>query len=148
MIFVLSYLSMCKSMNFVDEGLYHYCERQGSAMNCKKNYLLDYEMTLQGLKRCKYFTIEENILNLWARERFILLLANPFLNEMKYEQFKAYYYDYLKKSEIFNRVKRSPLGKNFKRSVLTLTAKLNSSMLLYLIVICYKKYQCGMIKKL
>ena len=37
MIFVLSYLSMCKSMNFVDEGLYHYCERQGSAMNCKKN---------------------------------------------------------------------------------------------------------------
>lgn len=135
MIFVLSYLSACKKIVYVDEGLYHYCIRQDSAMNSGRDYLPAYEKTLHRLQNTKFgeIKIEDRTLNLWSREAITLILTNPFVRSMSYHDFKQYY-NRLDDSNIFNRVKRAPLVRNIKRSVLSIVTKLDSSVLLYWLV--------------
>ena len=135
MIFVLTYLSKIKSMYYIDEGLYHYCIEHDSAMHGGKDFLPIYETTLQCLKNYQFGSIktEDNTLNLWSRKSLTLILTNPYVTQMQYKNFSNYY-KRLNKSELFNRVKKTPLTFDVKKSLLGLVTWFNSSLLLYYVV--------------
>lgn len=135
MIFTLTYLSKIKSIYFVNEGLYHYCIGSSSAMCGEKDYLSIYEKTLHCLQSIRFenINIDDDTLNLWARQVMAFTLTNPFVEKMSYITFKTYF-NRLCNSTLFTRVKKAPLVNNVKKSILTLVARLNSTLLLYGIV--------------
>ena len=136
MIFVLHYLSCCSKIRFVKESLYHYCVRNDSAMNnASKDYSNEYETTLQVLEKESFngYVIDEQTLNLCAREALTIVLTNPYVVEQRYDEFKKYYRK-LKNIGLFHRAGQNPLGKNIKRNILSLMIRSGSCLGLYMII--------------
>lgn len=137
MIFVLKYLSYCKEIHFINEGLYHYFIRDDSVMNNKgKDYLISYENTLNYLKSITFhngLSVDKETINLWSRESLLIVLTNPYIKSMRYKEFCKYYKS-LKISMLVRHASLCKTSKNYKRLILSLVLKLKSRAILYMLI--------------
>ena len=136
MIFVLKYLSVCKGIVCINEGLYHYKIRDTSTMNStKKDYLKLYCSTLLELKRLKLKGkyIEEAVLAVWSLEMLTYIFTNPYVKFMRYHEFSNYYKQLVKTVLYATAVNASGVV-NSKRNVLKWVLKFKSKLFLYTII--------------
>lgn len=135
MIFVLWYLSFCKTIACVNQGLYHYTIHSDSAMNAAKDYLPSYCDTFHCLRNLhlKNEPIAENTLSLWALEVLTYLLTNPAVLGMTYSAFGGYYKG-LKETQLYIFATKPYRIENRKWRILRWALRVGNKWLIYMLI--------------
>lgn len=93
MLFVFQYLQYCRAIHFSSEASYYYTIAQGSAMSSVKDYTQPYEKLFGVMAEKDRFrtTIEDSTLSRWAFDSIITIVANPFIIDKNYAEFRKWW---------------------------------------------------------
>ena len=96
MLFVFQYLHYCRSICFSKDAGYHYTVAQGSAMFTSRDYTQPYEKTFKVMsEKGRFpFPIADRTLSRWAFDASIIIIANPFIIDRNYAEFKKWWREF------------------------------------------------------
>lgn len=143
MIFVLSYMLLCKNIKFINKNYYHYCIEDGSAMNNDTtDYSLAYDETLVALmNNIGSYSSNINVKNAihsWSLETFIVIINSKKVLTMNWKDFKMYFTKTLLISDIYYKAIHCSRAQNIKRKLLRKAMSMNSPQLVYLLILFNK----------
>lgn len=119
MLFVFQYLHHCRSIHFSSDASYYYTIASGSAMSSSKDYTQPYEKVFEIMAEKGRFTtpIDGNTLSRWAFDSIITIIANPFITNKSYAEFRKWWREFCQ-TALYRAAIASEKPLRYKRRVL------------------------------
>lgn len=132
MLFVFQYLQHCRSIRFSKDARYHYNIAPGSAMLSPRDYTQLYEKVFEVMSEKGRFSspIVDRTLFRWAFDASIIIIANPFIIDRSYAEFKKWWRDF-RQTTLYRAAAASEKPSGYKRSVLHFALRFENTIAVY-----------------
>lgn len=134
MLFVFQYLHYCRSICFSKDAGYHYTIAQGSAMFSSRDYTQPYEKTFKVMsEKGRFpFPIADRTLSRWAFDASIIIIANPFIIDRNYAEFKKWWREF-RQTALYRAAVASEKPSGYKRRVLHFALHSENTIAIYVL---------------
>lgn len=134
MLFVFWYLHYCRSICFSKDAGYHYTVAQGSAMFTSRDYTQPYEKTFKVMsEKGRFpFPIADRTLSRWAFDASIIIIANPFIIDRNYAEFKKWWREF-RQTALYRAAVASEKPSGYKRRVLHFALHSENTIAIYVL---------------
>lgn len=134
MLFVFQYLHYCRSICFSKDAGYHYTIAQGSAMFSSRDYTQPYEKTFKVMsEKGRFpFPISDRTLSRWAFDASIIIIANPFIIDRNYAEFKKWWREF-RQTALYRAAVASEKPSGYKRRVLHFALHSENTIAIYVL---------------
>ena len=134
MLFVFQYLHYCRSICFSKDAGYHYTIAQGSAMFSSRDYTQPYEKTFKVMsEKGRFpFPIADRTLSRWAFDASIIIIANPFIIDRNYAEFKKWWREF-RQTALYRAAVASGKPSGYKRRVLHFALHSENTIAIYVL---------------
>ena len=134
MLFVFQYLHYCRSICFSKDAGYHYTIAQGSAMFSSRDYTQPYEKTFKVMsEKGRFpFPIADRTLSRWAFDASIIIIANPFIIDRNYAEFKKWWREF-RQTALYRAAAASEKPSGYKRRVLHFALHSENTIAIYVL---------------
>ena len=134
MLFVFQYLHYCRSICFSKDAGYHYTIAQGSAMFSSRDYTQPYEKTFKVMSEKGHFPfpIADRTLSRWAFDASIIIIANPFIIDRNYAEFKKWWREF-RQTALYRAAVASEKPSGYKRRVLHFALHSENTIAIYVL---------------
>ena len=134
MLFVFQYLHHCQSIRFSKDASYHYTITPGSARLSSRDYTQPYEKTFGVMteKERFPFPIADRTLSRWAFDASIIIIANPFIIDRNYAEFKKWWREF-RQTALYRAAVASEKPSGYKRRVLHFALRSENTMAIYVL---------------
>ena len=134
MLFVFQYLHYCRSICFSKDAGYHYTIAQGSAMCSSRDYTQPYEKTFKVMsEKGRFpFPIANRTLSRWAFDASIFIIANPFIIDRNYAEFKKWWREF-RQTALYRAAVASEKPSGYKRRVLHFALHSDNTIAIYVL---------------
>ena len=134
MLFVFQYLQHCRSIRFSKDASYHYTIAPGSAMLSSRDYTQPYEKTFAVMSEKGRFPlpIADGTLSRWAFDASIIIIANPFIIDRSYTEFKKWWRDF-RQTALYRSAVASEKPSGYKRRVLHFALHSENTLAIYVL---------------
>lgn len=134
MLFVFQYLHYCRSICFSKDAGYHYTIAQGSAMFSSRDYTQPYEKTFKVMsEKGRFpFPIADRTLSRWAFDASIIIIANPFIIDRNYAEFKKWWREF-RQTALYRAAVASEKPSGYKRRVLHFALRSENAIAIYVL---------------
>ena len=134
MLFVFQYLHYCRSICFSSEASYYYTITPGSAMLSSVDYTNPYERVFEIMaEKDRFFSpIEEDTLSRWAFDASIIIIANPFIIDRNYAEFKKWWREF-RQTALYHAAVVSEKPSGYKRRALHLALQSENAIAIYML---------------
>ncbi len=132
MLFVFQYLQHCRSICFSKDAGYHYTIAQGSAMFSSMDYTQPYEKTFKVMSEKERFSslIADRTLSRWAFDTSIIIIANPFIIDRNYTEFKKWWREF-RQTALYRSAVASEKPSGYKRRLLHFAVRAENTIAIY-----------------
>ncbi len=134
MMFVFQYLHHCRSIRFSKDASYHYTIAPGSAMLSSRDYTQPYEKTFGVMSEKGRFSlpITDRTLSRWAFDASIIIIANPYIIDRNYAEFKKWWREF-RQMALYRAAVASEKPSGYKRSVLHFALHSENTIAIYVL---------------
>ena len=134
MLFVFQYLHHCRSIRFSKDASYHYTIAPGSAMLSSRDYTQPYEQTFGVMSEKGRFPlpITDRTLSRWAFDASIIIVANPFIIDRSYTEFKKWWREFCQ-TALYRSAVASEKPSGYKRKVLHFALHSENTLAIYVL---------------
>ena len=134
MLFVFQYLHHCRSIRFSKDASYHYTIAPGSAMLSSRDYTQPYEQTFGVMSEKGRFPlpITDRTLSRWAFDASIIIVANPFIIDRSYTEFKKWWREFCQ-TALYRSAVASEKPSGYKRRVLHFALHSEKTLAIYVL---------------
>lgn len=134
MLFVFQYLQHCRSIRFSKDASYHYTIAPGSAMLSSRDYTQPYEKTFAVMSEKGRFSlpIADGTLSRWAFDASIIIIANPFIIDRSYTEFKKWWREF-RQTALYRSAVASEKPSGYKRRVLHFALHSENTLAIYVL---------------
>lgn len=134
MLFVFQYLHYCRSICFSKDAGYHYTIAQGSAMFSSRDYTQPYEKTFKVMSEKGHFPfpIADRTLSRWAFDASIIIIANPFIIDRNYAEFKKWWREF-RQTALYRAAVASEKPSGYKRRALHFALHSENTIAIYVL---------------
>ncbi len=134
MLFVFEYLHHCRSIRFSKDASYHYTIAPGSAMLSSRDYTHPYEKTIGVMSEKGRFSlpIADRTLFRWAFDASIIIIANPFIIDRNYAEFKKWWREFCR-TALYRAAVASEKPSGYKRRVLHFALRSENMIAIYVL---------------
>ena len=134
MLVVFPYLHYCRSICFSKDAGYHYTVAQGSAMFTSRDYTQPYEKTFKVMsEKGRFpFPIADRTLSRWAFDASIIIIANPFIIDRNYAEFKKWWREF-RQTALYRAAVASEKPSGYKRRVLHFALHSENTIAIYVL---------------
>lgn len=93
MLFTFRYLCECCEVRLSRDAVYYYNVSEGSIVKSEKDYTQDYEMLIKVMRTLDFngAPIDNKVLSDWSFEAVVFVVANPYIAEMKFHEFRVWW---------------------------------------------------------
>ena len=91
--FTFRYLCECCEVRLSRDAVYYYNVSEGSIVKSEKDYTQDYEMLIKVMRTLDFngAPIDNKVLSDWSFEAVVFVVANPYIAEMKFHEFRVWW---------------------------------------------------------
>ena len=134
MLFVFQYLQHCRSICFSKDAGYHYTIAPGSAMFSSRDYTQPYEKTFKVMSEKERFSslIADRTLSRWAFDASIIIIANPFIIDRNYTEFKKWWREF-RQTALYRSAVASEKPSGYKRRLLHFAVRAENTLAIYVL---------------
>lgn len=134
MMFVFQYLHHCRSIRFSKDASYHYTIAPGSAMFSSMDYTQPYEKTFAIMSEKERFSslIADRTLSRWAFDASIIIIANPFIIDRNYAEFKKWWREF-RQTALYRSAVASEKPSGYKRRLLHFAVRAENTIAIYVL---------------
>ena len=134
MLFVFQYLHHCRSIRFSKDASYYYTIVPGSAMFSSMDYTQPYEKTFAIMSEKERFSslIADRTLSRWAFDASIIIIANPFIIDRNYAEFKKWWREF-RQTALYRSAVASEKPSGYKRRLLHFAVRAENTIAIYVL---------------
>ena len=127
-------LQHCQSIRFSKDASYHYTIVPGSAMSSSMDYTQPYEKTFAIMSEKERFSslIADRTLSRWAFDASIIIIANPFIIDRNYAEFKKWWREF-RQTALYRSAVASEKPSGYKRRVLHFALRSENMFAIYVL---------------